>query len=86
MQSTRSKESLEKERQKMQTSEALRTVLEMAHRSYSKSFGPAEHEHEALWVVEDYVDGLGRDTADVGEIERHRGLEIGPDGTVTAVK
>ena len=26
------------------------------------------------------------DTVDVAEIERHRGLEIGPDGTVTGLK
>ena len=58
----------------------------MAHRSYSKSFGPAEHEHEALWIVEDLIDDLHRpDSVDVGEIERHVGLEIGPDGTVKSV-
>ena len=108
----------------MQTNEALRTVLEMAHRSYSKSFGPAEHEHEALWIVENMIEDsqekeqeahlamYNRNRAaadqaktygemiqrvrriafpdcnslDAQEIDRHAGLEIGPDGTVTEVK
>ena len=41
-----------------------------------------KHYQDKIDEVKDY---LHRDTADVSEIERHRGLEIGPDGTVKEI-
>ena len=39
----------------MTNREAMEIVLEMAHKSYSKSFGPTEKESEAIHKVEGYM-------------------------------
>ena len=40
----------------MEAREAFEIVLEMANKSYSKSFGPTEQEREALEIAEDYME------------------------------
>ena len=39
----------------MDAKEAFEIVLEMANKSYSKSFGPTEKEKQALEIAEDYM-------------------------------
>ena len=74
----------------MTNRKAMEIVLDMANELRETCKVQREDvEMEAIYQMQDYMNDLMRledYSVDVKEIERHRELEIGPDGTVMEVK